>query len=193
VQAPDRTTARDGGLAAAVDERERAEADALTGVLRRQAGFAALQRELDRAYRTCSALTVVVVVVDEGDAAHDQGRRSDDTLLHGVAAALLSKVRSYDLVIGISCDAFVCALCGGTITDAGTRFCAVQQALARAGVTIAIGYAEIVAANDTPTTLIDCAYADLIGTRAGTPRRRQRRPAKAPSEAPRGKRRAPRP
>jgi diguanylate cyclase (GGDEF)-like protein len=190
VQAHDRATVQDGQLAAAVAEQKRAEADALSGVLRSQAGFAALRRELDRAYRTCSALTVVIVV-DEGGAVQDQAHRADDTLLHGVASALLSNVRSYDLVIRISGDAFVCALCGGTVTDARTRFCAVQQALARSGTTIAIGYAEIVAANDTPTSLIDCAYADLICTRAGTPRRR---PRKTASEASRGKgRRAPRP
>jgi diguanylate cyclase (GGDEF)-like protein len=193
VQAHDHGTVQAGQLAAAVAEQKRAEADALSGVLRSQAGFAALQRELDRAYRTCSALTVVIVV-DEGGAVQDQEQeqRADDTLLHGVASALLSNVRSYDLVIRISGDAFVCALCGGTVTDARTRFCAVQQALARSGTTIAIGYADIVAANDTPTSLIDCAYADLICTRAGTPRRR---PRKTASEASRGSkgRRAPRP
>ena len=147
--------------AAAVAEQERAEADALTGVLHRRAGLAALQRELDRAYRTDAALTAVVIDVAGHDTVDDQGHRADDTMPLDVACALLSSVRSYDLVIRASGDGFVCALCGVTIADARTRFGVVQQTLAHSGITIAIGCAEV-AADDSPTTLIARADADLI-------------------------------
>jgi hypothetical protein len=76
-------------------------------------------------------------------------------------------VRSYDLVIRVSGDGCVCVLCGGTIADARTRFGAVRQTLTRKGITTAIGYAEL-AADDTPSTLVDRASADLVRTRATT-------------------------
>jgi diguanylate cyclase (GGDEF)-like protein len=144
-----------GGLA----EQERAEAaGALTGLLHRRTGLAALQRELDRAHRTDSALTAAVVDVGGREPADDPGHRADEALLR-VGCALLCSMRSYDLVIRVSGAGFVCALCGVRISGARTRFGAVQDALAQAGIAITVGCAEL-AATDTPATLIHRAGVD---------------------------------
>lgn len=133
------------------------------GVLSHSAGVVALRREIDRAFRTDSALTVVYVYVHI-DAADDKGRTVDgDAIVHDVAARLVAGVRSYDLVIAVCADAFVCALCHATISAALERFAALEQMLAQSGIRVAVGYAEL-AASDTPGTLIDNAAADAPTT-----------------------------
>ncbi len=120
-------------------------------VLAPAAGLSALAREIDRAHRTDGDLTVVYVTT--GDATPCD-----------VARALLSCVRSYDLVIAVSADAFVCALTGAAIDTALARFASIERTLTATGVAITIGYAEL-ASSDTPATLIDGAVADAPTTR----------------------------
>ncbi len=137
--------------AAAIGREQLTDSDYLSYVLARAAGLSALAREVERAHRTDSALTLVYV--NTGDAAPCD-----------VARALLSRVRSYDLVIAVSADAFVCALTGAAINTVLARFVSIERTLTATGVAIAIGFAEL-ASSDTPDRLIDGAVADAPTTR----------------------------
>jgi diguanylate cyclase (GGDEF)-like protein len=138
--------------AAAVAEQARTETDDLTGVLHRRPGLAMLRREVDRAHRSNSALTAVFVDVEV-----------IDDVVHLVAGSLLASMRSYDVVIRVSGDEFVCAM-GSVTSTAHTRLTAVKETLLASGITISVGYAELTA-DDTPATLIDRAAADMLKTR----------------------------
>lgn len=139
---------------AAIAEVQLTDGGHVSGVLARAAGLGALRREIDRAHRTDGALTLVCVnVVDAAPC--------------DIAGALLGGVRSYDLVIAVSDDAFVCALSGVTIDIALARFAAIDRTLTATGASIEIGYAEL-AAGDTPGKLIDAATADATATRVSS-------------------------
>jgi GGDEF domain-containing protein len=146
--------------AAATGERQLADPDVLTGVLLSAPGLAVLARDIARAIRTNSPLTVVLIAIDDPTAVN--GHDAHDSALLEVAGAVLSRVRPYDLVIGLHADQLVSALCGASIATALARFGALRQALAQAhkAITITIGYADL-AAGDTPSTLIGSAHADL--------------------------------
>jgi diguanylate cyclase (GGDEF)-like protein len=58
------------------------------------------------------------------------GHRADDALLLRVVSAIQSRLRSYDLIVRLGGDAFLCVLCGATIQDAAVRFDGIQTALA---------------------------------------------------------------
>lgn len=146
-----------GDRATAIAGQQLTDTGDVCGVLARTTGVVALRREIDRAHRTGGALTVVYVAVDPGDVERRPADR--DAILRDVAAGLVGGVRSYDLVIAVSPDGFVCALCDATISTALERFAALEQTLAQSGVRVAIGYTEL-AASDTPGTLIDGAAAD---------------------------------
>jgi hypothetical protein len=142
---------------AAVAEQRRAAADAAPR-LSRDPAIAEIQRELERAQRTGSALTVVVIEV--------RGRLTGELprMLAGgpadVVSVVLSRLRSYDLVVGIG-DELVAAACGVPIDRAAARFGAVAQELATAGITISVGYAEL-RPGDTLATLVERAAAECL-------------------------------
>jgi hypothetical protein len=141
---------------AAVAEQQLTGSDALPGVLSCQPGLQALAREVDRAHRTDSALTVLVIGDDHGDAVDARDGRAGDAL-QDIVGAVLSRVRSYDLVIS-SGDTIVAGL-GVPISDARARGGLIEHALAQAVITISVGYAEL-DARDTTGTLLDRAHAD---------------------------------
>ncbi len=86
---------------------ERASTDDLTGLLRRGAGLALLEREIDRSRRTETRLVVAFVDVDGLKRVNDElGHAAGDRLLSDVAAVLRSRLRSYDLVMRWGGDEF---------------------------------------------------------------------------------------
>lgn len=90
-----------------------------------------LDREIDRARRTNGKLVLACVeVVGLKRARDDAGHRADESALLRVVGAIQSRVRSYDLIVRLGGDAFLCAMGGATIQDAVLRFDAVQTALA---------------------------------------------------------------
>ena len=99
-------------LASAVAELlQLAEVDELTGTLRRGAGERALQREIARARRVTSPLTIVFIDVDGLKAVNDTaGHSRGDALLRDLAAAIRQRLRPYDLFIRWGGDEFVCVL-----------------------------------------------------------------------------------
>jgi diguanylate cyclase (GGDEF)-like protein len=140
-----------------------AETDSLTGARTRAAGLADLDRELDRARRTSGQLVVAYIDVVGLKATNDaRGHAAGDALLQHAVGAIRGHLRSYDLVIRLGGDEFLCAMSGATEADARERFAAVQAELATApdACELTVGFAAF-AAEDDAATLVKRADAEL--------------------------------
>ena len=150
--------------------RERAQAgtDELTGASRRGVGLEALQREIDRARRTGEPLVAAFVDVDGLKTVNDNyGHFAGDALLRDVVDALRSRMRSYDLIVRLGGDEFLCALPAGTVKDAQRRFEDLNSELS-AGPTarsVSVGFTEL-RDGDTLEDVIDRADRALLAIRA---------------------------
>ncbi|HEY2704500.1 MAG TPA: GGDEF domain-containing protein [Candidatus Dormibacteraeota bacterium] len=146
---------------------EQASTDELTGVLRRGAGMAALEREIDRARRSEARLVVAFLDVDGLKLVNDQhGHAAGDRLLCDVALVLRSRLRSYDLVMRWGGDEFVCALFGAQTQGAEHRLEAVAAGIeaATGGRTVSWGLVALEAA-DTAATIVGRADVALYERR----------------------------
>ena len=144
-----------------------AETDHLTGARTRAAGLADLGHEIDRARRSNGHLVVSYIDVVDLKAVNDTyGHMAGDELLQRVVAELRGHMRSYDLIIRMGGDEFLCALSDVTAEVAAERFEAVQLALATQDRPRAFraGIAELVS-GDSLTALIERADAQLAGNR----------------------------
>ena len=105
-------------------ELRRAQIDQLTGALGRELGIATLEREINRARRGNGRLVLAYVDVDGLKEVNDrQGHAAGDALLRDVVGAIQTHLRSYDPIVRVGGDEFVCALgqaCPRTLT-AGFR------------------------------------------------------------------------
>ena len=140
-----------------------AETDALTGTRTRAAGLVDLDHEIDRARRTTGVLVVAYVDVVGLKAVNDAvGHAAGDALLQHAVRGIRDHLRSYDLIVRLGGDEFLCVLSGATIEDARQRFDAVQAALAADPdpCEIRVGFAAL-APEDGATSLIERADADL--------------------------------
>ena len=112
-------------------DRAQAGIDALTGALGRGRGVVELQREIDRARRSADGLVLAFIDVDGLKAINDRhGHAAGDEMLRDIAAALISGLRSYDLVIRYGGDEFLCAFSGTNIEGARRRCDEVGRKLA---------------------------------------------------------------
>jgi diguanylate cyclase (GGDEF)-like protein len=151
--------------------------DELTGALRRGAGMAALQREIDRTRRfPGKGLVAIFIDVDGLKEVNDNdGHAAGDERLRATVAAMRERLRSYDLIIRYGGDEFICVL-----TDSGAleaeRTAATLGAHVRAstGGTISVGITEL-AAGDSVDALVERADAALYAGR----RARATRPVRA--------------
>lgn len=155
--------------AQAARDRLRAATDPLTGARAREAGLTDVAHELDRCRRTGDRLVVVYVDVVGLKTLNDsEGHGAGDELLTRVVALITAHVRSYDLVIRLGGDEFLCAMSNVTLLDARLRFSAIAAALA--GVpqdgSIRAGFAEL-EPDETATMLIARADGDLVASRNG--------------------------
>jgi diguanylate cyclase (GGDEF)-like protein len=140
-----------------------AETDALTGVRARGAGLADLEEEIDRAGRVHGHLVAAYIDVVGLKTVNDQhGHASGDALLQRAVTAIKQQLRSYDLVIRVGGDEFVCVLSGVTVQDVRRRFTAVSAALAASPVPceIKVGFADL-RSNERAPAFIARADADL--------------------------------
>jgi diguanylate cyclase (GGDEF)-like protein len=140
---------------------EMASTDDLTGALRRSAGLAALQREIDRSRRV-GGLGIVVLFIDVDGLKHTndtEGHAAGDILLVDVVAAIRKRVRSYDLVIRYGGDEFVCALVEETLQDAERTLADIRRqfTLRTRGHSVSVGVATV---DDTDTAESVVAKAD---------------------------------
>jgi len=140
---------------------EVAATDDLTGALRRSAGLAALQREIDRSRRSGGkGIAVMFLDVDGLKLVNDtQGHAAGDQVLVEVVATIRKRVRSYDIVIRYGGDEFLCALVDVAPEDAERTLADIrQQYTARTGHTVSVGM----------TTVGDADTAESVVARADT-------------------------
>jgi diguanylate cyclase (GGDEF)-like protein len=152
----------------AAREGQNAETDELTGASRRGAGLQELRREIDRARRTGRTLVAAYVDVDGLKAVNDEhGHQAGDELLQDVVEGLRRDMRSYDLLVRLGGDEFLCVLSGIDTAEARRRFEHLDTELPAGPTTrsVTIGLAEL-RDGDGPAELIDRADQNLIARRA---------------------------
>ncbi|HYA00309.1 MAG TPA: GGDEF domain-containing protein [Candidatus Binatia bacterium] len=146
--------------------------DELTGALRRGAGYAAARAEIERARRSGTPLTLVIVDVDRLKHVNDSaGHLAGDRLLRQVSERLSAGMRGYDVLIRFGGDEFVAVIGGVPRATARRRISAVRSRLTREGISVSVGLAELRPV-DSLDDLIARADADLYGARlrrSGTP------------------------
>ena len=143
--------------------------DPLTGARARAAGLTELERERERCRRTGETLVVAYVDVVGLKAINDsQGHRAGDELLEHAVALIRSHVRSYDLIVRVGGDEFLCAMSNMTLLDGRVRFGQVAAALAaepRVG-QIRTGLAQL-RDGESASELIARADGELLGSPHG--------------------------
>ena len=147
--------------------REHAGIDELTGARRRGVGLEEVQREIDRARRIDGRLTAAFVDVDDLKTVNDeQGHAAGDQVLRDVAAGLASRMRSYDLVVRLGGDEFLCVLPGATQAETQRRFEGLAFELDEGPAlrSMSFGVSQL-RDGDSLGDLIDRADRDLIAAR----------------------------
>lgn len=141
--------------------------DPLTGARTRAVGLTDLGRELDRCRRTSGLLVLAYVKVVGLKTLNDtKGHGAGDELLKRVVAVITEHLRSYDVIVRIGGDEFVCAMSTMTLTDARRRFSAIATALGDtpdAGA-IRTGFAELTS-DEGAAELIARAHTELLTAR----------------------------
>ena len=159
----------------AARERLHSGTDDLTGARRRGVGLEELQSEIDRARRTGRNLVAAFVDVDGLKAVNDGlGHAAGDTLLREVADGLKRHVRSYDLVVRLGGDEFLCALPGVNEAEVRARLAdlAAELRVAEPPSSVSFGLAEL-RDGERPESLVDRADHALLAARgAGVKGRR---------------------
>ena len=149
---------------ALVRELVLAATDPLTGARMRGSGLTDLANEIDRCRRGGDALVVIYIDVVGLKACNDtHGHPAGDALLQRVVAALRRHVRSYDLVIRVGGDEFLCVMSGVLVAEAHRRFDQVTSDLAAGDdpTQITAGFAEL-EPDETADELIARADRDMI-------------------------------
>jgi len=108
-----------------------AETDELTGARARAAGLAELEHEIARARRTNGQLVVGYLDIVGLKAVNDTaGHPAGDQLLREAVQTIRAHLRSYDLIIRLGGDEFLCVLSDSTSEILAQRFDAIRTALA---------------------------------------------------------------
>jgi two-component system cell cycle response regulator len=144
-----------------------AETDPLTGTRMRARGLADFDQEIDRARRTTNELAIAYVDIVGLKAENDtHGHGAGDALLQRAVHAIRGQLRSYDMIVRVGGDEFLCVMSGATIEDARQRFAAVHTQLATDPdpCEIKVGFAAL-AREDSAAELIERADADLLNRR----------------------------
>jgi diguanylate cyclase (GGDEF)-like protein len=131
------------------DLREKAAFDELTGVLRRVAGIGAAEREIARARRRTTPLSVAFLDADELKRTNDKrGHAAGDALLRGLAGALKDGLRGEDVVLRYGGDEFVCILPDTNAKAARARLGEIQLAVVKKGIRFSVGVAQLGRSDD---------------------------------------------
>jgi len=143
-----------------------AENDGLTGTRLRATGLEDFDHEIARARRAMAPLAIAYVDVVGLKAVNDaHGHGAGDALLQHAVNAIRGQMRSYDLIVRIGGDEFMCVMSGATIESAHVRFAAIQTRLAADPFPceIKVGFAALTD-GDTAADLIQRADAELPGS-----------------------------
>ena len=155
-------------------EGDRLIRDELTGVFNRQAGFAALGRELDRCRRAGERFVLGYLNVDGlKEVNRNQGSLEGDELLRKVTAALRATLRSYDVIMRLGGDEFLFSLPGADMATAELRANEFNVILAEEapGGSASVGFGEL-RGNDTLDEIISRAETELVKNRRSRVRSR---------------------
>jgi len=146
--------------------REKSAFDELTGVLRRAAGISAVEREIARARRHSSPLSVAFVDFDGLKEANDKdGHPAGDNLLCGLVKALREGLRAEDVLLRYGGDEFVAVMPDRNAREARSRLGDVQLEAAKAGIRFSTGVTEL-RKNDDVVSLLARADRDLYDFKA---------------------------
>jgi diguanylate cyclase (GGDEF)-like protein len=146
--------------------REKSAFDGLTGVLRRAAGMSMAEREIARARRHNSPLTVAFIDVDGLKEANDgEGHAAGDAMLRDLATALRDGLRAEDAILRYGGDEFVCVLPETTARDARAKLSGIQDAVAARGIRFCAGLAQFQRGDDV-VSLLARADGDLYDFKA---------------------------
>lgn len=152
---------------AAAEERASAALDHLTGARSRGSGLTELTREMARAERTSQPLTLMYADVDYMKTINDSfGHAAGDDALVAVVDAIRGALRSYDLIVRVGGDEFICVLAGLDEASTHARVAAITATLAADPElpSATFGIAEMLA-GETPAELVARADADLYARR----------------------------
>lgn len=107
-----------------------AETDQLTGARARSAGLAELEHEIARARRTNGRLVVGYTDIIGLKAVNDEaGHAAGDLLLRRSVETIRAHLRSYDLIVRLGGDEFLCVFSDATPEIVEERFDAIKTAL----------------------------------------------------------------
>jgi diguanylate cyclase (GGDEF)-like protein len=155
-------------------ELEIAHLDCLTGAYTRDVGRATLEHAIERSRRSGRPFALAFVDVDGLKDLNDRaGHAAGDELLQAVAVALKAQLRSYDPMVRVGGDEFICGFTDTTLEASQRRVEEIRAALERGPVaaSISVGLA-ILGDRDTLEKLIARADADMYSRkqrgRAGT-------------------------
>jgi diguanylate cyclase (GGDEF)-like protein len=167
----------------AEEELKQALLDPLTGAYGRKLGMVALEREINRARHGTGRMVLAFTDVDNLKQLNDsQGHAAGDALLREVVAAIQAHLRSYDPVVRVGGDEFICALGDCTLADARRRFDEIQSTMRRTqpAASISVGFAPL-CPGDTLKQLIAAADAALYEVKPTGP---SAGPGNAPQQPP---------
>lgn len=152
----------------AARERRLAGTDELTGARRRGVGLEEFEREIGRAQRTHGRLSAVFVDVNGLKSVNDAlGHGPGDQLLCEVVNGLKRHMRSYDLVVRLGGDEFLCVLADVTPEQVRARFEGLNAELQKGSAkgSVSVGFSEL-KNGDSAEDLMDRADRDLLAGRA---------------------------
>jgi diguanylate cyclase len=122
--------------------------------LRRGAGISAVDREIARARRNKTALSLAFVDIDGLKAVNDRrGHAAGDRLIRGLAEALKQGLREQDLLVRYGGDEFVCVLPDTPAAAGHAKLSQMRKAAAKAGIRFSVGLAELERSDDVVSLL----------------------------------------
>jgi diguanylate cyclase (GGDEF)-like protein len=144
-------------------ELAQAQVDGLTGAHRRDLGVVVLQHEIERSRRSGEPFALAFIDVDGLKELNDrEGHAAGDTLLRAVVVALRAELRSYDPIVRVGGDEFLCGFTNTKLEASRRRIEEIRAVLRRQPRTasISVGLAML-GERDTLEKLIARADADM--------------------------------
>ena len=150
----------------AAQDRQQAGTDELTGARRRGVGLEELENEIKRARREGHSLVAAYVDVDRLKSVNDkQGHAAGDEVLRTVTEGLRHQMRSYDLLVRLGGDEFLCALPNLTLAETRYRFDGFRAKLKDSeGCSVSVGFSEL-GDGDSSKEFITRADSNLLARR----------------------------